>query len=460
MGYNGANFWDSPMQKIISLKQELLDIVDSITPIMFFWLNAVVWSLLLICGYLLLGFWQIFIIIIMVVLILSSVYHYRNPPIRNNQFIFTTPIFALAYGFVINSGILFQDDFITDKSQLSSVIATVPAEYEYVRIGGGKYSRTHHYFVIGDVKLHCSDDNYDKCEKAYAYKDQTATVLYADGLLYDMEVDGKKIYEFNEQLAKFQHDRQKKIYEFITSLVLFGIPSLVFFFLNKRVIRDIEIIEDDKKEKTKKPLNIKFKNDNNTDKSADEKRQHNLGHNRFNKKNADYKQRLHDKLSAQRLKQQQIKARIGGGGIAWSMLCILLAVVTFLLAFVMLVMDSYVGMVVYLLLVVGFAYLTKLPSRHAKAEVDDYYEMSEYEELADLEEYDLTGIYHYISVIGWFGLYIFSPIALFLLVFVFEYIKSGDINVAIVVGVFVLLVVGILYVIIKRAKNMRDWALE
>ncbi|UYZ69292.1 hypothetical protein LP090_08775 [Moraxella bovis] len=84
------------MQKIISLKQELLDIIDSITPIMFFWLNAVVWSLLLICGYLLLGFWQIFIIIIMVVLILSSVYHYRNPPIRNNQFIFTTPIFALA----------------------------------------------------------------------------------------------------------------------------------------------------------------------------------------------------------------------------------------------------------------------------------------------------------------------------------------------------------------------------
>lgn len=48
------------MQKIISLKQELLDIIDSITPIMFFWLNAVVWSLLLICGYLLLGFWQIF----------------------------------------------------------------------------------------------------------------------------------------------------------------------------------------------------------------------------------------------------------------------------------------------------------------------------------------------------------------------------------------------------------------
>lgn len=42
------------MQKIISLKQELLDIIDSITPIMFFWLNAVVWSLLLICGYLLL----------------------------------------------------------------------------------------------------------------------------------------------------------------------------------------------------------------------------------------------------------------------------------------------------------------------------------------------------------------------------------------------------------------------
>lgn len=393
----------------------------------------------------------------MVVLILSSVYHYKNPPIKNNKFIFITPIFALAYSFVFNSGILFQDEFITNKSQLSSVTATVPAEYEHVQKGGGKYSRTHHYFVIGDVKLHCSNDNYDECQKAYAYKNQTATVLYADGLLYDMEVDGQKIYDFHEQLAKFQDDRKKKIYDFIASLILFGIPSLVFFFLDKQVIRDIEVIEvNDEKEKTKKLLNIKFKNINNTDKSSDETRKQGLSHNRFNKKNTAYKQRLSDKLSAQKLKKQQINARIGRGGIAWMMLCILLAVVTFLLSFAMLVSESYVGVVIYLLLVVGFAYLAKLPIRHAKAEVEE----SEYEVLADLSEYGLTGIYHYIGVIGWFGLYIFAPIVLLLLVFIIEYIKDGDIDVAIFLGVFVLLFLGVFYAIIKRAKNMRDWALE
>ncbi len=466
------------MQQINALIQELLNTADGVTPTMFFWLNVVVWSLLLIFGFWLLGFFKIIMMIIASVMILSAVYHYQNPPIKDNSFVFITPIVALVYSFIFHSGILFKDDLITDKSQLSIIHETVPAEYEYVKIGGGKYSQTHHYFVIGDVKLHCSDDSHDECQEAYAYKDKMATVLYADGLLYDMEVDGKKIYEFKEQLAKFQQDRKEEIEDFITLMILFGIPSLVLFLLSKRVIRDIEKIEEeDKKEKTKTPLNIRFKkkHHDNDEESTDG----NITNIKNNKETASSampiksmnkrvetenvllkKKGINQKFREKQLKEARIKSRVAGGGRAWQILFVGLMILTLLLMILLSSSTNILTIIVFVCLMVFFVYLFRIPNQKAKQEVEAYYAILEDNPDANLEDYGLTGIHHYIGVMGWIGLYVVSPIALLLSSFMLTYIHNGSIDVAIFVGVIVLVLLGMCYFIIKRAKNIRDWALE
>lgn len=465
------------MQQIKILKQEVLDIADGVTPTMFFWLNVVVWSLLLIFGYWLLGFFEIIMMMMASVMILFAVYHYQNPPIKDNNFIFITPIVALVYSFIFHSGILFKDDLITDKSQLSIIHETVPAEYEYVKIGGGKYSQTHHYFVIGDVKLHCSDDNHDECQEAYAYKDKMATVLYADGLLYDMEVDGKKIYEFKEQLAKFQQDRKEEIEDFITLMILFGIPSLVLFLLSKRVIRDIEKMEEeDKKEKTKTPLNIRFKkkHDDDDDEESTNDTINTIKNNKEtvsssipihsmnkNTKNLVLKKKgINKKFQEKKLKEARIKSRLTGGGRAWQILFSVLILLTLLLVILLLYSTNILTMAVFGCLMVFFVYLLRMPNQKAKQEVDAYYDILKENPDANLEDYGLTGIYHYIGVMGWIGLYVLSPIALLLSSFMLTYINNGSMDVAIFVGVVVLVLLGVCYFIIKRAKDIRDLMLE
>ena len=225
---------------------EEMAIIDDITPAQFLWLYVGVWVLLLLAGWFLVGGFYVFMTGFMIIHGVILIYHYRNPPIRKSHSAMLMPIFGLIYASIFSSDVFFQPELIKDKSQAHTITGIVPDTYHKVSTSG-KGARTWYYLVIDGVRLHCDDDRYDSCDDIYAYKGETATVLYYDGLAYDIEVVGKKIYEFDAQADKFVSTQNKRKWQLIWAWLLFGVPSVLFFIINHRVIRDLEVMSRTRK---------------------------------------------------------------------------------------------------------------------------------------------------------------------------------------------------------------------
>lgn len=346
------------------------------------------------------------------------VYKYKNPPITKNNSVFLIPLIGLLYAGMVSSGLLFLPELISDKSQAQVLTGIVPNEHEYVH-GSGKHSKSHYYLTINGTRLHCDDDNYDDCELAYAYKGQTATIYHYGGLAYEIDVGGQKIYEFHHQANKFKATQHKKMWQFIWAMLLFGIPSAVFFFINKRVIRDMEFISDEE-------LAL-----------IQQEQEH-----------------------AKKLISKQIQSRIGIGGWAWRILFGLLGVLCVLGALLSLVSDWGHWLVLYLVMSVGAFYVAGMPSCHAKQEVAEYHALAEEYDMADLGDYALSGFYHHIGLLSWLVLYVLCPLVMMIVVAIIGTLANGmDLGFYLMVATVVLFITIIMW-IIKRAMAFRDLALE
>lgn len=401
----------------MALFDEILDAIDGISPTQFLWIYLGTWTILLILGYFLAGGLYAFMNAVMLIVSVIIVYKYKNPPIIKNNSVFLIPLIGLLYAGIFNSGLLFQPELISDKSQAQVLTGVIPNEHEYVR-GSGKNSKSYYYLTINGTRLHCDDDNYDDCELAYAHKGQTATVYHYEGLAYEIDVGGQKIYEFHHQADKFKATQHKKMQQFIWAMILFGIPSVAFFFINKRVIRDMAFISDEQ-----------------------------------------LKANQQEQQLAQKLKSKQINSRLGAGGWAWRILFGLLAVLSLIIAFLMFTISHFIGVGVFLVMMVVLYYLARMPLKNAKAEVAQYHEMMG-DDVGELSEYLSVGFYNYMGVFSWLMMYILCPCVLLAVMFALVYMSKEEWFACFVFLLPTVVMAGGVLFLIKRAIENRNVAFE
>lgn len=318
---------------------DILAVIDDITPKEFLWLYVGVWAVLLMMGYFLAGGFYVFMTAIMLIVSIGVIYKYQKPPIVENNSVFLMPVFGLLYTGIFHSGLLFAPELIADKSQAQTLTAIVPNEHEYVQ-GSGKGAKSYYYLNMDGTRLHCDDDQYDDCENIYAYKGQKATVYHYDGLAYEIDVGGQKVYEFYAQANKFKATQHKKMTELVCAFILFGIPSVIFFFINKRVVRDIERVTANQD----KPTHETYEDYKRNKQAQSTKRQH----------------------------AKNIQSRIGAGGWAWRILFGCLAIFALLLLIFTLFGKYFISAGVFLLVMGGCYYLSRIPLKNAKAEVAEF----------------------------------------------------------------------------------------
>lgn len=160
--------------------------------------------------------------------------------------------FAIIFYLVFYSGVLFREDFVLYKDGLAKTSGVIPEHSTRVETGSGKSRRTRYYLTINDVNLHCSEDDYDDCERIYTHKGQIATVYYQPNtkngnLAYEIVVNHTPIYRFDAQLTAFQAERNKENLRFFWAFILYVLPAFYFVFIHRNAVEHIEEMDEDEK---------------------------------------------------------------------------------------------------------------------------------------------------------------------------------------------------------------------
>lgn len=410
---------------------KILSYIHAITPHSFLWIYVGVWAVLLLVGYFLSDIFYVFMSAIMAIMGAVAIYQYQNPPIKKNHTIFLYPLFGLVYGAFISSGLLFQPELIADKAQAEQTTGIIPETHEYIR-GSGKGTKSHYYLNVNGQRFHCDDDNYDDCELIYAYKGQSATIYHHEGLAYEIEVGGQKVYEFSAQAQKFKATQDTRLWQLIWAMILFGLPSAIFYFVNKIVIRDLAVIQED----------------------APPVKQDNL----------TIKSHTGELLVGERkppTKRALIRTRMMAGGHAWRILFGVFGTLSLTLFLLVLTMGSYLKISLFLVLSVLLYYVASLPRQNAKKEVAFYLEMLDAgEDMGELSDYESSGFYNYMGVIAWVLMVVFVALA-FLFGSMFIWGIDGDsLGFVIFLAMCALLFVALAGFVVKKAMNRRDLATE
>lgn len=417
------------LKKVMHTK--ILSYIHAITPHSFLWIYVGVWAVLLLVGYFLSDIFYVFMSAIMAIMGAVAIYQYQNPPIKKNHTIFLYPLFGLVYGAFISSGLLFQPELIADKAQAEQTTGIIPETHEYIR-GSGKGTKSHYYLNVNGQRFHCDDDNYDDCELIYAYKGQSATIYHHEGLAYEIEVGGQKVYEFSAQAQKFKATQDTRLWQLIWAMILFGLPSAIFYFVNKIVIRDLAVIQED----------------------APPVKQDNL----------TIKSHTGELLVGERkppTKRALIRTRMMAGGHAWRILFGVFGTLSLTLFLLVLTMGSYLKISLFLVLSVLLYYVASLPRQNAKKEVAFYLEMLDAgEDMGELSDYESSGFYNYMGVIAWVLMVVFVALA-FLFGSMFIWGIDGDsLGFVIFLAMCALLFVALAGFVVKKAMNRRDLATE
>ena len=175
-------------------------------------------------------------------LILSALItrNYLKPNISSKgyNFVIRNIPLIMIIGFIascMTSGTFFAK-IIEDKANLERVSGIIPDEGFNQRVG--KHSSSS--LIIRDTRLHCRYDDRDSCRKAYDYSGQVADILYQSdtwvgNVVYDISVDGKKVYRYEDQLAYFKLEQRTARLQWLLTFILFGIPSFWFYKHDKRL---------------------------------------------------------------------------------------------------------------------------------------------------------------------------------------------------------------------------------
>ena len=151
-----------------------------------------------------------------------------------NNLIGAVPFLIISI-FFLQSTISFTE-IVENKSDLEQVQGVVPNEPFNRRVGKNSSSS----LLIDQIHLHCKYYDRDSCRKVYDYSGQIVDILYqADtwigNVVYEISVDGNKIYRYEDQLAYFKLEQRTARRQWLLTLMLFGIPSFWFYKHDKRL---------------------------------------------------------------------------------------------------------------------------------------------------------------------------------------------------------------------------------
>lgn len=241
-------------------------------------------------------------------------------------------------------------------------------------------------------------------------------------MAYEIEVDGQKIYEFSAQAQKIKATQDRRLWQLIWAVILFGLPSVVFYFINKIVIRDLEVVVDEETSRQDgQELNIV---------------------------------------------SPTIASRMGVGGHVWRIWFGVLGTVALMAFLATWVVGRYANMTAFAIMTIGLYYVASLPRQNAKREVTIYQEFLQAgEDVGELSDYESSGFYNHMGVLSWLFMVLSSALAFFfafcIVIWVFrdEGVESPYAVMTILCVCFMLFV-GLMGVIIKRAMSRRNLAVK
>lgn len=176
----------------------------------------------------------------LLVLSASITRNYLKPNISSKGYNIVTRLipFIIIIAFIascMTSGIFFTK-IIEDKASLERMSGIIPDGAVNYRVG----KHTSSSLLIRGARLHCKHHDRDSCSKAYDYSGQIADILYqtntsVGNVVYEISVDGKKVYSYEDQLAYFKVEQRTNRRQWFLTFVLFGIPSYWFYKHDKRL---------------------------------------------------------------------------------------------------------------------------------------------------------------------------------------------------------------------------------
>lgn len=142
------------------------------------------------------------------------------------------PLLIIVFAFVQVADIAYVE-LPQDKSQLQQVSGIVPARIEATK----EYPSA---LVINHVSVRCDHLDYEDCSLMEEYKGKQATVYYqpttrVSNLVYEIEVDGQKVYDFDTQLATYQAEKDRQRRELFWLVVLFLLPNIWLYWQDRRI---------------------------------------------------------------------------------------------------------------------------------------------------------------------------------------------------------------------------------
>lgn len=153
--------------------------------------------------------------------------------------------------FVMFENILTRRSFVEEPYKLKQTTIVVPVTYHATSSGKARHFK---YLYAEEVKkvFHCLEDFYDACMDIYQYHGKMATIYYqrhtkVDNLIYEIVVDGQRIYQFEQQLSAFKAQRKAENIAVLWLLFLYFLPAIYFIKQHHRVVHSIPEMNNDEK---------------------------------------------------------------------------------------------------------------------------------------------------------------------------------------------------------------------
>lgn len=179
--------------------------------------------------------------------------------VRQNRSIFLTLFLAVIFYALLSGNILSRKNFVLQKSQLSQTSGVIPQSSTYVT-GKRRSSSSREFLSINNLEFHCQEDRMNSCDDIYRFHGKTATIYYQSGssvgnLAYEIVVGNQTIYQFDKQLKSFQNTRKKQNHHLIWAFILFGLPSLYFYYLSKGVLSQVQVLTKEEEQELNQKAN-------------------------------------------------------------------------------------------------------------------------------------------------------------------------------------------------------------
>lgn len=150
--------------------------------------------------------------------------------------------------FVMFENILTRRAFVEEPYKLKQTTIVVPVTYHATSSGKARHFK---YLYAEEVKkvFHCLEDFYDACMDIYQYHGKMATIYYqrytkVDNLVYEIVVDGQRIYQFDQQLSVFKAQRKAENIAVLWLLFLYFLPAIYLIKQHHRVIEQVAEMND------------------------------------------------------------------------------------------------------------------------------------------------------------------------------------------------------------------------